>query len=35
MSIDPEQLPRPWHAFASFLSFTVGAVLPLLAITPV
>jgi VIT1/CCC1 family predicted Fe2+/Mn2+ transporter len=34
LGIDPEQLARPWHAtFASFLSFTVGAVLPLLAIT--
>ena len=34
LGIDPEQLARPWHAaFASLLSFTVGAVLPLLAIT--
>ena len=34
LGIDPEQLARPWHAaIASFLSFTVGAVLPLLAIT--
>lgn len=34
LGIDPEQLARPWHAaLASFLSFTVGAVLPLLAIT--
>ena len=33
LGIDPEQLARPGHAaFASFLSFTVGAVLPLLAI---
>jgi len=34
LGIDPAQLARPWHAaFASLLSFTVGAVLPLLAIT--
>ena len=34
LGIDPAQLARPGHAaFASFLSFTVGAVLPLLAIT--
>jgi VIT1/CCC1 family predicted Fe2+/Mn2+ transporter len=34
LGIDPAQLARPWHAaLASFLSFTVGAVLPLLAIT--
>jgi VIT1/CCC1 family predicted Fe2+/Mn2+ transporter len=34
LGIDPDQLARPWHAaFASFLSFTAGAVLPLLAIT--
>ena len=34
LGIDPEQLARPGHAaWASFLSFTVGAVLPLLAIT--
>jgi vacuolar iron transporter family protein len=34
LGIDPAQLARPWHAaFASFLSFTIGAVLPLLAIT--
>jgi vacuolar iron transporter family protein len=34
LGIDPQQLARPWHAaFASLLSFTVGAVLPLLAIT--
>ena len=34
LRIDPDQLARPWHAaIASFLSFTVGAVLPLLAIT--
>jgi len=34
LGIDPAQLAHPWHAaFASFLSFTVGAVLPLLAIT--
>jgi VIT1/CCC1 family predicted Fe2+/Mn2+ transporter len=34
LGIDPEQLARPGHAaFASFLSFMAGAVLPLLAIT--
>ena len=34
LGIDPEQLARPGHAaVASFLSFTVGAVLPLLAMT--
>jgi VIT1/CCC1 family predicted Fe2+/Mn2+ transporter len=34
LGIDPDQLARPGHAaLASFLSFTVGAVLPLLAIT--
>ncbi len=34
LGIDPEQLAHPGHAaVASFLSFTVGAVLPLLAIT--
>jgi VIT1/CCC1 family predicted Fe2+/Mn2+ transporter len=34
LGIDPQQLARPWHAaLASFVSFTVGAVLPLLAIT--
>ena len=34
LGIDPEQLARPGHAaVASFLSFMVGAVLPLLAIT--
>jgi VIT1/CCC1 family predicted Fe2+/Mn2+ transporter len=33
LGIDPEQIADPWHAaWASFLSFTVGAVLPLLAI---
>ncbi|GAB2705262.1 VIT1/CCC1 transporter family protein [Kitasatospora kifunensis] len=33
LGIDPEQIVNPWHAaWASFLSFTVGAVLPLLAI---
>ena len=33
IGIDPEELANPWHAaLASFLSFTVGAVLPLLAI---
>ncbi|HVB42136.1 MAG TPA: VIT family protein [Streptosporangiaceae bacterium] len=34
LGIDPQQLANPWHAAgASFLSFTVGALLPLLAIT--
>ncbi len=34
LGIDPAQLAHPWHAaLASLLSFTVGAVLPLLAIT--
>jgi len=34
LGIDPEQLANPWHAAgASFVSFTVGALLPLLAIT--
>jgi vacuolar iron transporter family protein len=34
LGIDPEQLARPGHAAtASLLSFTVGALLPLLAIT--
>jgi vacuolar iron transporter family protein len=33
LGIDPEELVNPWHAaLASFVSFTVGAVLPLLAI---
>ncbi|QMU74351.1 VIT family protein [Streptacidiphilus sp. P02-A3a] len=33
LGIDPEGLANPWHAaWASFLSFTVGALLPLLAI---
>ena len=32
--IDPENLTNPWHAaFASMVAFTVGALLPLLAIT--
>ncbi|MEY9967658.1 VIT1/CCC1 family predicted Fe2+/Mn2+ transporter [Streptacidiphilus sp. MAP12-16] len=32
LGIDPEGLSNPWHAaLASFLSFTVGALLPLLA----
>lgn len=32
LGIDPKELTNPWQAaFASFLSFTVGAVLPLLA----
>lgn len=33
LGIDPDELTSPWHAaFASFVAFTVGAVLPLLAI---
>ena len=33
LGIDPESLTNPWHAAAaSFLAFTTGAVLPLLAI---
>jgi VIT1/CCC1 family predicted Fe2+/Mn2+ transporter len=33
LGIDPEELTNPWHAaWASFLAFTVGAMLPLLAI---
>ncbi|MGH3624378.1 MAG: VIT1/CCC1 transporter family protein [Sciscionella sp.] len=33
MGIDPDELTNPWHAaLASFLAFTVGALLPLLAI---
>ncbi|MFF8732126.1 VIT family protein [Streptomyces sp. NPDC015171] len=33
LGIDPDQLTNPWHAaWASFLSFTVGALLPLLAV---
>ena len=33
LGIDPEALTNPWHAaWASMLAFTVGAVLPLLAI---
>ncbi|MGY6022098.1 VIT1/CCC1 transporter family protein [Streptomyces spinosirectus] len=33
LGIDPDALTNPWHAaWASFLSFTVGALLPLLAI---
>ncbi|MFF5478498.1 VIT family protein [Streptomyces sp. NPDC012935] len=32
LGIDPDQLTDPWHAaWASFLAFTVGALLPLLA----
>ncbi|MEV6295281.1 VIT family protein [Streptomyces sp. NPDC051896] len=32
LGIDPEDLTNPWHAaWASFLAFTVGALLPLLA----
>ncbi len=34
LGIDPAQIASPWHAaVASFLSFTGGAILPLLAIT--
>lgn len=34
LKFDPEELTNPWHAaFASGASFTVGAILPLLAIT--
>jgi vacuolar iron transporter family protein len=34
LGIDPAQIASPWHAAtASFLSFTAGALLPLLAIT--
>jgi vacuolar iron transporter family protein len=33
LGIDPDALTNPWHAaWASFIAFTVGAVLPLLAI---
>ncbi|WNI15899.1 VIT1/CCC1 transporter family protein [Actinacidiphila sp. ITFR-21] len=33
LGIDPEELANPWHAaWASFISFTAGALLPLLAI---
>jgi VIT1/CCC1 family predicted Fe2+/Mn2+ transporter len=33
LGIDPDELSNPWHAAgASFLAFTVGALLPLLAI---
>ncbi|MFI6010769.1 VIT family protein [Streptomyces sp. NPDC051243] len=32
LGIDPDQLTNPWHAaWASFLAFTAGALLPLLA----
>ncbi|GGM89936.1 VIT1/CCC1 transporter family protein [Streptomyces fuscichromogenes] len=32
LGIDPDELTNPWHAaLASFLAFTVGALLPLLA----
>ncbi|MEU6313930.1 VIT family protein [Streptomyces sp. NPDC047014] len=34
LGINPDELANPWHAaFASLLAFTVGALLPLLAIT--
>ncbi|WP_307619886.1 VIT family protein [Streptomyces sp. V3I7] len=33
LGIDPDELANPWHAaWASFLAFTIGALLPLLAI---
>jgi VIT1/CCC1 family predicted Fe2+/Mn2+ transporter len=33
LGIDPDDLTNPWHAsFASFVAFTVGALLPLLAV---
>ncbi|MEU0414589.1 VIT family protein [Streptomyces griseorubiginosus] len=33
LGIDPDELTNPWHAaWASFLAFTAGAILPLLAI---
>jgi VIT1/CCC1 family predicted Fe2+/Mn2+ transporter len=33
LGIDPDELANPWHAaWASFVSFTIGALLPLLAI---
>src|SRR5690242_11989417 len=33
LGIDPDELTNPWHAaWASFVSFTVGSLLPLLAI---
>jgi VIT1/CCC1 family predicted Fe2+/Mn2+ transporter len=33
LGIDPDQLTNPWHAaWASFVAFTVGALLPLLAV---
>lgn len=33
LGIDPDELTNPWHAaWASFVAFTVGALLPLLAI---
>ncbi|MDE9364908.1 VIT family protein [Luteipulveratus sp. YIM 133132] len=33
LGIDPEDLTNPWHAaFASFVAFTVGALLPLVAV---
>lgn len=33
LGIDPDELTNPWHAaWASFIAFTVGALLPLLAI---
>ncbi|MGW2773918.1 VIT1/CCC1 transporter family protein [Streptomyces olivaceoviridis] len=33
LGIDPDELTNPWHAaWASFMAFTVGALLPLLAI---
>lgn len=33
LGIDPEALTKPWHAaWASFIAFTVGALIPLIAI---
>ena len=33
LGIDPDDLSNPWHAaFASFLAFTVGSLLPLIAV---
>jgi VIT1/CCC1 family predicted Fe2+/Mn2+ transporter len=33
LNIDPRKLTSPWHAaFASFISFTIGGIIPLLAI---
>ncbi len=33
LGIDPDDLTNPWHAaFASFIAFTVGSILPLIAV---